>query len=41
MSTVSKEQLIATEKGIEVVKDYLLTDMPTEEFVDEFCYIEN
>jgi hypothetical protein len=41
MSSVSKEQRIAAEKSIEIIREYLLTDMPTEEFIDEFCYIEN
>jgi hypothetical protein len=41
VSGISKERLIAAEKSIEIVREHLLSDMPTEEFIDEFCYIEN
>jgi hypothetical protein len=41
MSATSKERLVAAEKSIEIIRDYLLSDMPTEEFIEEFCYIEN
>jgi hypothetical protein len=42
MSSVSKEQRVAVEKSIELVRDSIFSGrMSTEEFIDEFCYIEN
>lgn len=36
-----KEKQAALQKAIEMEKEYILTDCPTEEFITEYCRIEN
>lgn len=39
--TPEQERLIALQKAVDDETNYLKTDMPTHEFIDEYCYIEN
>lgn len=41
MQNLDKDQLAAIQFAIENEIEYIKTDMPTEEFIDEYCYIEN
>ena len=39
--TPEQERAIGLQKAVDMEIDYIKTDMPTEEFIDEYCHIEN
>lgn len=39
--TPEQERAIGLQKAVDMEIDYIKTDMPPHEFIDEYCYIEN